>query len=334
MTAYSAVLFYYYHFSLLGSYSFLAYFIPIDFTLLMLMGPAIFFYLKTVLNQPVSFRSYRTWLHGIPAIPALAYAVYFAILPADVRINLLVKNFYETLWQASLLNGLFYIHLTSYLVVCYLLIRAHLKVSRKSMIGPVQIDVYWLKTFFMIDLIIMFSTAPIIFIINEDRVNSLIGLIAMDIQFIYIFLKSAWQTGVFPTVTVETPKHQEPSLKIADPIAKEYFDILIAYMSNNKPYLKEECSIQSVSSETNIPLHHLSNLINTRLNRNFSDFINEYRVEEAKKMLKNELFERITIEAIGFECGFGSKSSFNKAFKKYTNSTPSEYRLEKYSTKY
>jgi len=77
---------------------------------------------------------------------------------------------------------------------------------------------------------------------------------------------------------------------------------------------------------TGISVHHLSNILNNRFEKNFSDFINAYRVEEAKRVLSLDQFTKMTLEAIGYECGFGSKSSFNKAFKKITNFTPSEYR--------
>jgi len=75
-----------------------------------------------------------------------------------------------------------------------------------------------------------------------------------------------------------------------------------------------------------IPAQHLSQTINEQLNQTFSEFINIYRVEEAKRLLLDTRKKHISILAIAEEVGFNSKSSFNAVFKKYANITPSEFR--------
>jgi AraC-like DNA-binding protein len=77
----------------------------------------------------------------------------------------------------------------------------------------------------------------------------------------------------------------------------------------------------------NVSTHHLSQIINERLNKNFFEFINHFRVKEAKRLLKDPGSQHLTLAAIGFEAGFNSVSSFNSIFKKATSFTPSQYRL-------
>ena len=114
-----------------------------------------------------------------------------------------------------------------------------------------------------------------------------------------------------------------------DPVMqKEYLDRLLAHMTGEKPFLDEGVTIRSLSEELGIPIHHLSIVINTMLNRNFSTFINEYRVREALSMLEKG-GEDANILSIAFASGFSSKSSFNSAFKKITGKTPSEYKVPK-----
>ena len=97
-------------------------------------------------------------------------------------------------------------------------------------------------------------------------------------------------------------------------------------MEQNKIYLQEACTIEDVAFSTHIPKHHLSHILNVELDKSFHYFINEYRIRYAKKLLLDKDKQHFTIEAVGQECGFGSKASFNRAFKKHTNTTPSEYR--------
>lgn len=95
------------------------------------------------------------------------------------------------------------------------------------------------------------------------------------------------------------------------------------YMVTNKPYLEEALTLHHLSQKINIPEKQLSFLINKVLGKHFFDFINDYRIQEAKLLLENK---DLNIQQIMYDVGFNSKSSFNTAFKKYTALTPSKYR--------
>ncbi|MFT4755007.1 MAG: AraC-like DNA-binding protein [Salibacteraceae bacterium] len=98
------------------------------------------------------------------------------------------------------------------------------------------------------------------------------------------------------------------------------------YMVEEKPYLNPSLTIQDVSITIEIPVRDLSLLINHKLNQHFYDFVNSYRVENAMYILKDPAKSKTTILEIFHEVGFNSKSSFNTAFKIYTNTTPTTYR--------
>lgn len=103
-------------------------------------------------------------------------------------------------------------------------------------------------------------------------------------------------------------------------------DRLIRYVEQEKPYLNPELTIQDLSTQVNISKHHLTQIINNNLGKNFFNFINEYRVEEVKRKIADPQFSHLTLLAIAFESGFNSKSSFNSIFKQHTGLTPSDYR--------
>ena len=98
------------------------------------------------------------------------------------------------------------------------------------------------------------------------------------------------------------------------------------YMNEEKPFLNPSLTIQDVSNDTQIPVRDLSLLINHKLEQHFYDFINAYRIENAKNILKDVAKSKVTILEILYEVGFNSKSSFNTAFKKHTGFTPTDFR--------
>lgn len=107
---------------------------------------------------------------------------------------------------------------------------------------------------------------------------------------------------------------------------KEILDVLIKIMEKEKPYLRINLSLPELSTMVGVTTHNLSEVINSRLNKSFYDFVNYYRVEEVKKMLTDEKYKSYSILSVAFEAGFNSKSTFNNIFKKYAGVTPTEFR--------
>jgi len=118
---------------------------------------------------------------------------------------------------------------------------------------------------------------------------------------------------------------------LTDEVAKEYLERLLYFMEENKPYLENDISLAQLASRIEISPNHLSEILNSKLNKNFFDFINNYRIIEVKKRLLDKDFDNFTILAVAYDCGFSSKTTFNTLFKKHTGKTPSQYRLSSFS---
>jgi AraC-like DNA-binding protein len=110
----------------------------------------------------------------------------------------------------------------------------------------------------------------------------------------------------------------EQSFRIAEKLKE--------FMEKEKPYLEPEITLQELATKVDIQPRYVSQVINERFNKNFFEFINDYRVEEAKTQLAKESGIEKTVLEILYECGFNSKSVFNTFFKKSTGLTPSQYR--------
>lgn len=98
------------------------------------------------------------------------------------------------------------------------------------------------------------------------------------------------------------------------------------FMIKNEPYLDSSLTIQDLAEQIKMPVKDLSALINLYMNKHFFDFINEYRIEKAKEILKDPLQKELTILEVLYQIGFNSKSSFSTSFKKYTGTTPTDFR--------
>jgi AraC-like DNA-binding protein len=97
-------------------------------------------------------------------------------------------------------------------------------------------------------------------------------------------------------------------------------------MDTQKPYLDPDLTIEGLSGQLDVPVKVLSQVINESLGQNFFDFVNTYRVEEAKRLLNNPRDPKVTVLEVMYQAGFNSKSSFNTAFKKIALTTPSAYK--------
>jgi len=106
----------------------------------------------------------------------------------------------------------------------------------------------------------------------------------------------------------------------------EIVNKIINLMESEKLYQEPELTSQQLAGKLDLPVHHVSQAINDGLKKNFYDLINNYRVEEAKRLLLDPKNDNYTILSVGFEAGFNSKTTFNTVFKKFTGMTPTDFR--------
>ena len=99
-------------------------------------------------------------------------------------------------------------------------------------------------------------------------------------------------------------------------------------MKEEKPYLQPDMSLVELAKNLEVNRNQLSHVINEGIGENFYHFVNGYRIEEVKKLIKEDDQRRYTLLALANTAGFKSKTSFNNFFKKSTGLTPTEYRAQ------
>ena len=123
-------------------------------------------------------------------------------------------------------------------------------------------------------------------------------------------------------VMTKIPSQQTTNLTVPD--AAEKLMELNRFMIQEKPFLNQKLKMENLAELSGMNKHTLSKLLNQEYKHGFAHYVKTYRIEEAKQLIQNR--PELSLEGIGFEAGFSSKSSFFEAFKTLTGSTPSEYR--------
>lgn len=128
------------------------------------------------------------------------------------------------------------------------------------------------------------------------------------------------------------PDEKYKTTRLEDSVKESYLARLNTYMRTSKPYLNADLTLTELAEALDIPLHHVSQIINSAYGKNFYDFINGYRLQEAAQALQDPVNKKY-ITQIMYDAGFNSKSVFNTAFKKEFGQTPSAFRKQSASIK-
>jgi len=158
-------------------------------------------------------------------------------------------------------------------------------------------------------------------LIRMDQGAIVFGLIGLLFFISSVMLKGLHQNEIFlgaqrsPSTGTSSPEENASLLQK-----------LNAHITKNKPYLDADLTLNDLASQAQISSRQLSTLINAELGKSFFDLINSYRIDEAKRILRESKDSKLTVLEVMYDVGFNSKSSFNTAFKKYTGSTPTAFR--------
>ncbi|MDR4950875.1 helix-turn-helix domain-containing protein [Chryseobacterium sp. ES2] len=261
-------------------------------------------------------------------------AVKFLILPAAFLICLvLIKLGYAKPFEylsiiLILIQALFYTALS------YITIRKHQKKIQQFSSNTEGINLNWLEYIILVLLIVNIIYVIYNLFYDPKSLNFFINTVFLSVIYCvgYYSLK---QKEIYPLeekqrqelISIDEDSDQEEVKRklISDEELLKIKTSLEGIMEVQKPYLDSELNLIRLAEMLSVSTHHLSYVINTGFGKNFFQYVNEYRVDYAKKLLK-EPNSKLSILGIAYESGFNSKTSFNTTFKKVTGQTPSEFK--------
>jgi AraC-like DNA-binding protein len=290
-----------------------------------LAAPLLFLYIRELTSAEKRFEK-RDFLHFIPFLGCLVYLLPYYLKSRSGKINILSLEYVQESFGQwyYIRSALFITQALAYLILIVLIIS---KYSRKAREGKSARDkaVLFEVKFFVIASAILWVGAILRYVTNLNGTNLLVPLGASMLIYAMGYLKMR-RPEPQTTARDEASARKYEKSTLTPERSERYLDKLLNFMTSEKPFTDGDLTIQKLAEKLSIPAHHLSQTINERLGQTFSDFINSYRVEEAKKKLLDPAFKHLSVLGIAGEVGFNSKSSFNSVFKKHTNMTPSEFR--------
>lgn len=307
--------------------------------------PFIFFYIRSVLKDQKGFTS-ADFLHLLPALLVFINYLPVYFLPIEEKKDLIreiISNF-STIYLKG--QGyfsdmvIFILRMLQALIYLYFQFRLLWGYNKEGLFGSYQthtIKVFdWLNVFNWLYVIGFLGNFSLFIIVSIDPslANSSQILMVPAYMLALSFLGISSYLLIHPEVLFGLP-YVAPAIdevkekkEVEDVSKREYsheIDILNHYFEERMPYLDNNLNINKVAVETGIHSREISFIINQHFNQRFTDFVNAYRIRHINQKILSGYLNDFTIESLYKESGFSSKSTFNTAFKKINQCTPSEF---------
>ena len=283
-------------------------YLQIGLSACLFIGPLLYFYLKAVLEETKKMP--KTWKYTLLSLLALIVIVG-AIKPYQ-------KD--PLFWNNYVVHTIYCVWFIGVCAAGFILIPHVLKSCKKNKsISSLQ---KWLSAIYLGNVII--ASAFFLAIFGNSMAYYISGPIVFSF-FLYLIVFGYFNDQWFDISNKQaSAKYQNK--KIESKEATELLRRLDQIMIEDKVYIKQDLKLKELADKLEIPAHQLSQLLNDNLGKSFKYYINELRINEACELLGTK--HQLSLEGIGYEVGFRSKSTFFTTFKKFKNQTPAQYQSE------
>ncbi len=312
-------------------------FIGYEASISVLHPAGLFFYAKAMVGQ-LKFNRSVVVILALVFISMLSIFGFMSYMPDD-RLAIFNEvdflHYFNTTGQVLVFvfSGLYLVLFVYFLVKSNQLLKNYKKRIRNIYSNSEKIDLRWLRK------LILFFYAAYAATVLAFCLTYITGISMAYTDYVYylltvvfIFLIGYWghqQGSVFSlansTIQNKPEKNDQTKNNNGISYAKEARE-LENIMAEKKPYLEPMLTIHDLAELLNMPSHQLSKVIHKEFGKNFYEYVNYYRIEHFKKQVVSEKYISFTILAVALDCGFNSKSAFNRIFKEQTGLTPRDYK--------
>jgi AraC-like DNA-binding protein len=296
-----------------------------------LNGPLLFLYVVSITRPEFSLGQ----KHRKHLLPLIVYSLFLVVAfysqEHGIKRHIIEQYLFDLEWQFVTMDTLIKSSRFIYLIMSIYLINKYREQLKDSRSNIENIDLTWLKI-----LVLGFAIVTLIGVILAlSKVTNLFYSVEISLQ-IFLGLTTYYADLVlvcfllfFSAVNIQSVAKVQDSANrsyIDYEADAEYVDRIMRYMDDEKPYLKSNITLDALSEFIDVPARELTAILNGHFKMNFYEFINNYRIKEAKIILAADKNQEKTISDIFVAVGFNSKSVFNTFFKKNVGVTPTEYR--------
>lgn len=308
--------------SIWNTYRWLAW-MPFSFTYW--IGPSFYFYVLTLTNPSFRFTKKHLW-HFSPLVLNYVHSIYHAIFPGS-----------HTPWHwfhfvAELFESAAIISILIYMILSFRWVKKYQKQLLNNVSTMTRIDLQWVKKMIIV-IVVSFVLISIFLFISSgvsgkeffyqwDEYRSAV-LLLYSCMLYWLSIRGYQQAQ-----TIKVSKPSDSTVNLPDEESTKIIDQLHNAMVNEKLFRDSELSLASLSKSVSISERTISEVLNGTLNKNFYQFVNEYRVMDVQGKLKDPKNSHLKILSLAFDAGFNSKATFNRLFKTYTGFTPKEFKSQ------
>ncbi|NJB70620.1 AraC-like DNA-binding protein [Saonia flava] len=261
----------------------------------------------------------------IPGIIWFVAQTILFLMPIDIKIKLADTRY------MNIFSGLGLIYGFSLAIYTLIYIRRHFKEVKNQYSNLANKRLAWAWQFIILSLVPLLILITSLIFNFSHNLHLILGSYALFLLY-WISIHGVMQPSIKSLVWEKTYKNEGPSnsnkKSISNASSKNLLEIINltnSHIISTKSYLNKDLTILEVAQELDLHPRPISAAINAINKENFNSYINRFRINEAIKLLNSGQVGHLTIEGVGSQVGFQSKSAFYGAFKKITGTTPSNY---------
>ncbi|MFZ1805718.1 MAG: helix-turn-helix domain-containing protein [Cyclobacteriaceae bacterium] len=272
-------------------------------------GPILWFHISGFISPEDKF-SYWGLLHFVPFILSIIYFADVLSLSGTERMIYNKDHFYDRIMPMNYARaGHLLLYGIGFIIVIYN--KRQILTANNKLYAIIICSIYFI-TAVIVSWLTMFADNWRQFILYYFVASTIVFIVGYALYSKPGFLEGVAKKYLNSGLDVVTMQ------RIVNKIESEF--------KSKKMYLSRDLTLRKLAEQINEKPHFISQALSSQVGENFNDFVNRYRIEHAKGMLRDEHFNNYKIEAIALESGFNNKVTFNKAFGKFVLTTPSAFR--------